>query len=55
MGDVLTDLFGFSGQLMLEAPMKGPSEAGGDCTVAKLRAKKRIPEIIAALQGHHYA
>ena len=50
--DVLTDLFGVSGQLMLEALMKGQAGPDQIAGFAQGRAKKRIPGIIASLEGH---
>jgi len=52
LGNVLTDLFGVSGQLMLEALLKGQATPEEMAQFAKGRAKKKIPQIIAALEGH---
>ena len=52
LGSVLSDLFGVSGQLMLEALLKGRAEAQEIASFAQKGAKKKIPEIIAALEGH---
>ena len=52
LGNVLTDLFGVSGQLMLEALLQGQANPEEMAQFAKRRAKKKIPEIIAALEGH---
>jgi transposase len=52
LGNVLSDVFGVSGQLMLEALLKGQAGPVEIAALAKRRAKKKIPEIIAALQGH---
>src|SRR5260370_41090401 len=52
LGNVLTDLFGVSGQLMLEALLRGQAEAGEIAQIAKGRAKKRMPEVIGALEGN---
>jgi len=52
LGNVLTDLFGVSGQLMLEALLQGQANPEEIAQFAKRRAKKKIPEIIAALEGH---
>jgi len=52
LGNVLTDLFGVSGQLMLEALLKGQATPEEMAQFAKGRAKKKTPQIIAALEGH---
>src|SRR5260370_21634462 len=52
LGNVLTDLFGVSGQLMLEALLRGQAKPDEIAQFAKGRAKKNIPAMIAALEGH---
>lgn len=52
LGNVLSDLFGVSGQLMLDALLEGKSSAEEIAQHAKRRARRRIPEIVAALQQH---
>ena len=52
LGNVLTDVFVVSGQLMLEALLKGQATPEEMAQFAKGRAKKKIPEMIAALEGH---
>lgn len=52
LGSVLTDVFGMSGQLMLEALLKGKAEPAEIAGFAKSRARRKIPEIIEALQEH---
>jgi transposase len=52
LGNVLSDLFGASGQLMLEALLEGKADPAQIAAFAQRRAKKRIPEIIAALEEH---
>jgi transposase len=52
LGNVLSDIFGVSGQLMLDALLKGEAKPEEIAQFAQRRAKKKIPEIIAALQGH---
>jgi transposase len=52
LGNVLSDLFGVSGQLMLEALLQGQAKPEEIAHFAKGRAKKKIPEMIAALEGH---
>ncbi|HUQ95458.1 MAG TPA: IS110 family transposase [Bryobacteraceae bacterium] len=57
IGDVLSDVFGLSGQLMLEALVNG---LGGDsqpsarniAQLARGHAKKKVNELMAALEGH---
>jgi transposase len=57
IGDVLSDVFGLSGQLMLEALVNGM--AGGEqpsaeqiARLAQGQAKKKIEQLTAALEGH---
>jgi transposase len=52
LGNVLTDLFGVSCQLMLEALLRGQAKPEEIAQFAKGRAKKKIPEMLAALEGH---
>jgi transposase len=52
LGNVLSDVFGVSGQLMLEALLKGEARPVEIARFAQGRAKKKIPEITAALEGH---
>jgi transposase len=52
LGNVLSDLFGVSGQLMLEALLEGKAEPAQIAAFAKKKAKRKIPEIIAALEEH---
>ncbi len=52
LGSVLSDVFGVSGQLMLEALLKGEAQPGEIAALAKCGAKKKIPDIIRALEGH---
>lgn len=52
LGNVLTDVFGVSGQLMLEALLQGQAKPEEIAQFAQRKAKKKIPEIIAALEGH---
>src|SRR5450432_2988430 len=52
LGNVLSDVFGASGQLMLEALLKGEAKPEEIAQFAKGRARKKIPNIIAALEGH---
>jgi transposase len=52
LGSVLTDVFGVSGQLMLDALLEGKAQPAEIAQYAKRGAKKKIPEIILALEGH---
>src|SRR5580698_7248567 len=52
LGNVLSDVFGASGQLMLDALLEGHATAEEIAQFAKGRAKKKIPQIITALEGH---
>jgi len=52
LGNVLTDVFGVSGQLMLDALLKGDARPEEIAQFAKRSAQRKIPEIIQALQGH---
>jgi transposase len=52
LGNVLSDVFGLSGQLMLEALMEGKANAEQIAQLAQKSAKKKIPQIRAALEGH---
>ena len=51
LGNVLTDLFGVSGQLMLEALLRGQAKPEEIAQFAKGRPNMKIPEMIAALKG----
>jgi len=52
IGSVLSDVFGVSGQLMLEALLEGKADAAEVACFAKRRAKQKLPSIIAALEQH---
>jgi transposase len=52
IGDVLSDVFGLSGQLMLEALVAGKSSAFDVAQLARGSARKKIAELTAALEGH---
>jgi transposase len=52
LGNVLSDVFGVSGQMMLDALINGQATPEQIAQLAKKKAKKKIPEIIAALEGH---
>lgn len=52
IGDVLSDVFGLSGQLMLEALVEGRVGAEEIAHLAQRGARKKIAELTAALEGH---
>jgi transposase len=52
LGNVLSDVFGVSGQLMLEALLRGQAKPEEIAQFAKGRTKQNMPAIIAALEGH---
>lgn len=52
LDNVLEDIFGVSGQLMLDALLKGEEAPKQIAQHAQRRAKSKIPEITAALEGH---
>jgi transposase len=52
LGSVLSDVFGVSGQLMLEALLEGKADAAQIAQFARAGAKKKIPDLIAALEEH---
>jgi transposase len=52
LGSVLADLFGASGQLMLEALLDGKASPEEMAQFARGRAKQKIPQLVTALEGH---
>jgi transposase len=52
IGNVLTDVFGLSGQLMMEALVEGRANADQIADLAQRQARKKIPQIQAAIEGH---
>jgi transposase len=52
IGDVLSDVFGLSGQLMLDALLKGETDPTAIAKLAQGSARKKIVELEAALEGH---
>jgi len=52
LGSVLTDVFGVTGQLILEAMLEGKATPEQMAEFAKKSAKKKIPQIVTALEGH---
>lgn len=58
IGDVLSDVFGVSGQLMLEALVNGldgesQPRAFDIAQLARGHARKKLEQLTAALEGHH--
>ena len=52
IGSVLSDVFGASGQDMLLALVEGKATAKEIAQLAKRQARKKIPELQAAIEGH---
>ena len=52
VGSVLTDIFGVSGQLILEALLEGKATVEEVANLARHTARRKIPEIIQALEGN---
>jgi len=52
IGNVLTDVFGMSGQAMLEALLENRMNAEQMANLAQGRLRPKIPAIIATLEGH---
>lgn len=52
IGDVLSDVFGLSGQLMLEALVAGRASHVEIAQLAQRNARRKIAELEAALEGH---
>jgi transposase len=52
LSSALSDIFGVSGQLMLEALLEGNATPEQIAQLAQRRAKLKVPEIIASLEGH---
>ena len=52
LSNVLSDIFGVSGQLMLESLLEGQAQPAEIAQFAQRQAKRKIPEIIASLEGH---
>jgi transposase len=50
LGDVLSDVLGLSGRLMINALLEGVTEAEQIAQLAQRKAKQKIPELIAALR-----
>jgi len=52
LGNVLSDVFGVSGQLMLDALLEGKDGPEQVAQLAQRRARKKIPALVAALDQH---
>jgi transposase len=52
LGDVLSDVLGLSGRLMITALLDGVMPAEEIAQLAQRKAKQKIPELIAALHRH---
>ena len=52
LGNVLSDVFGLSGQLMLDKLLDGDATPAEIAELAQRSAKKKIPQIRASLEGH---
>ncbi len=52
LGSVLSDVFGVSGQLMLEKLLDGEADVAAIANLAQRKARSKIPEIQQALEGH---
>jgi transposase len=52
IGSVLTDVFGVSGQLILQALLEGKATVAEIADLARHTARRKIPEIILALEGN---
>jgi len=52
LGDVLSDVLGLSGRLMINALLEGVMPAEEIAQLAQRKAKQKIPDLIAALRGN---
>ena len=52
IGNVLSDVFGMTGQVILEALLEGKATAEEMAQMARGMAKRKIPQLIEALKGH---
>jgi transposase len=52
LGSVLSDIFGVSGQMMLEKLLEGEPDLEAIANLAQRKARMKIPEILRALEGH---
>src|SRR5258708_32817449 len=53
-GSGLSDVFGVSGQRMLEALLEGRGSAQEIAEMARQKARQKIPQIIESLRGHWF-
>jgi transposase len=52
LGSVLSDVFGVSGQLMLEKLLEGEPDLAAIANLAQRKARTKIPDIQRSLEGH---
>lgn len=52
LGNVLSDVFGVSGQLMLEALLNGETEVRKIAALGRGKVQKKVAEVVASLEGH---
>jgi transposase len=52
LGNVLTDVFGVSGQLMIDKLLQGNASVEEIADLAQKSARKKIPQIRTSLEGH---
>jgi transposase len=52
IGSVLSDVFGVSGQLMLDALLEGKATVEEVANLARHTARRKIPEIVQSLEGN---
>jgi transposase len=52
LGNVLSDVFGLSGQLMIDKLLEGKAAPEEIAELAQKSARKKIPQIRASLEGH---
>jgi len=52
IGSVLSDVFGVTGQAILEALLEGNASAEEMANLARGLAKRKIPQLVEALKGH---
>jgi transposase len=52
IASVLSDIFGVSGQLMLDALLEGKASLEEVANLARHTARRKIPELIQSLEGH---
>jgi transposase len=52
LSSVLSDIFGVSGQLMLEKLLDGEPDLAAIANLAQRKARMKIPEILQSLEGH---